>query len=57
MTPIPLSLDRGHKWILSAPIKTSKSFFMYKYVTLDESGGILYREAGIERLVDLDIVP
>lgn len=50
-----LQWTEGHIWKTVEPIKTRKSFFMYKYVLMDE-GVRVKLEDGIDRIADLELL-
>ena len=48
----------GHIWVTEEPIMTSQPYFTYKYMMLDDEKATMVKwEAGIDRIVDLRLLP
>ena len=48
----------GHIWVLEEPVLTSKPFFQYKYVLMDDEKTKMVKwEAGIDRIIDMRLLP
>jgi len=52
-----MKLTEGNIWVLEQPhIQTMEPHFTYKYVLLEDDR-VLKREAGIDRIADLELLP